>query len=264
MKTIPQTYLQAASAWTHALGTPFFFLCFALTYRCEWMRAWIDPTGGWWTFNVLMLSSILLVVMSLSRGGLYWLQRQHRLSVWQYMQWCFAEWIASVFFIALYLTLMNGDAGYFSYVGRSMAIVTSIVAYPYVVINLALSYTTLRETGETPANLLRFYDSTRRLKLVIADDVVLSIKAEENYVNIQYLEGNKIKSYSLRNSMSALEEMLESHGILRCHRSYFVNPAHIRVLRREKEGVVVAELDIDQVTPVPVSSKYYSTLVSRL
>ena len=264
MKTIPQTYLQAASMWTHALGMPFFFLCFALMYRSEWMMSWIDPTGEWWTFNVLMLSAIVLGVMSISRSGLFILQKRARLSVWQYMEWCFAEWIATAFFMALYLTLMNGDASYFTYVGRSLGILTAIVAYPYVVINLALSYTTLRETGETPANLLRFYDSTRRLKLVIADDAVLSVRAEENYVNIQYLEGSKLKSYSLRNSMNALEELLQSHGILRCHRSYYVNPAHIRVLRKEKEGVVVAELDIDSIPAVPVSSKYYATLVKHL
>ena len=263
MKIIPQSYLRASATWMHIAGIPGFFLNFVITYRSAWMSDWIAPTGEWLTLNILMLSSILLACMLLLRGGLWLLQKKVRLSVGQYAGWCVLEWLFCAFFMALYLTLMNGDAGYFAYVGRAMALIGTTAIYPYVVINLALAYTTLRDTGETAANLLRFYDSTQRLKLVIAADAVLCVRADENYVNIQYMEGSHIRTFSLHSSMSALEELLQSHGILRCHRSYYVNPAHIRILRKEKENTLVAELN-QEVQPVPVSSKYYSTLISKL
>ena len=111
---------------------------------------------------------------------------------------------------------------------------------------------------------MRFADSTGRLKLVIAHDVILYIEAQENYVSIHYMEGNSHKEYSLRQSMRGIEELMERHGIIRCQRSYFVNPRHVKVLRRDKEGFIQAELDVDNNRPVPVSPKYYEQLSRML
>ena len=107
-------------------------------------------------------------------------------------------------------------------------------------------------------------DSTGRLKLVIAHDVLLYVEAQENYVSIHYMEGEKMKEYSLRQSMRGIEELMEKHGIVRCQRSYFVNPRHVTVLRRDKEGFIQAELDIKDSKSVPVSPKYYEQLSKLL
>ena len=112
-------------------------------------------------------------------------------------------------------------------------------------------------------DLIRFADTTGRLKLVIAHDVLLYIEAQENYVRVHYLEGEQLKEYSLRQSMRGIEELMERHGIVRCQRSYFINPRHVKVLRRDKEGFIQAELDVPHIKPVPVSPKYYEE-VSRL
>ena len=113
-------------------------------------------------------------------------------------------------------------------------------------------------------DLIRFCDSTQRLKLVIAAETILYIQADENYVNIHYIEGGNRKEYALRNSMRSIEELLQKHGIVRCQRSFFVNPKHVKVLRRDKEGVIVAELDFADTNPIPVSPKYYQELNQRL
>jgi DNA-binding LytR/AlgR family response regulator len=78
------------------------------------------------------------------------------------------------------------------------------------------------------------------------------------------MEGEKQKDYSLRQSMRGIEELMERHGIIRCQRSYFVNPRHVTVLRRDKEGFIQAELDIPNSKPVPVSPKYYEQLSNLL
>ena len=112
--------------------------------------------------------------------------------------------------------------------------------------------------------LVRFTDNTGRLKLVIAHDVILFVEAQENYISIHYMEGEKLKEYSLRQSMRGIEELMEKHGIIRCQRSYFVNPQHVKVLRRDKEGFIQAELDVAQSKSVPVSPKYYEQLSKLL
>ena len=78
------------------------------------------------------------------------------------------------------------------------------------------------------------------------------------------MEGEKQKEYSLRQSMRGIEELMEKHGIIRCQRSYFVNPRHVKVLRRDKEGFIQAELDVHDSQPVPVSPKYYEQLSKML
>ena len=57
---------------------------------------------------------------------------------------------------------------------------------------------------------------------------------------------------------------MQKHGIIRCQRSYFVNPRHVTVLRRDKEGMIQAELDTTPGRQVPVSPKYYEQLSKML
>ena len=64
--------------------------------------------------------------------------------------------------------------------------------------------------------------------------------------------------------MRGIEELMAKHGIVRCHRSYFVNPRHVKVLRRDKEGMIQAELDVAAIKPVPVSPTYYDQLSKML
>ena len=113
-------------------------------------------------------------------------------------------------------------------------------------------------------SLMRFVDSTQRVKLMIASSAVLYIKAEENYVHIRYMEGDRLKEYALRASMKSLEELMHKHGLIRCQRSYYVNPQHIKVLRRDKEGMITAELNTPQAQNIPVSPRYYEELAKWL
>ena len=59
----------------------------------------------------------------------------------------------------------------------------------------------------------------------------------------------------LRNSLKGLEESLADTNVFRCHRSYMVNFDHVKVIRREKEGVFL-ELGVDGVPDIPLSKTY--------
>ena len=113
-------------------------------------------------------------------------------------------------------------------------------------------------------SLMRFYDNTQKLKLMIASSAVLYIEAAENYVHVRYMEGDHLKDFPLRASMKSLEELMQKHGLVRCQRSYYINPQHIKVLRRDKEGMISAELDIPNQKSIPVSPKYYDSLAKWL
>jgi len=118
---------------------------------------------------------------------------------------------------------------------------------PYTILALSLRLYELNnssnEDEDNAIQRMRFYDDRHNLKIVLTPSSVLYITAEENYVNIYYTENDKLRNYVLRSSMKAIDELCQDNGLIRCHRSYFVNPSHIKVLRKDKEGVVYAELD---------------------
>ena len=64
--------------------------------------------------------------------------------------------------------------------------------------------------------------------------------------------------------MRALEELLSRHSLVRCHRSYYVNPSHVDLVKMDVNGFALAQLDRDGIKPVPVSRRYYDALSAML
>jgi len=161
--------------------------------------------------------------------------------------------------------MYKGTYPYFHIVGQSLYALLIICIYPYVIFNVALAFAAQKEEQVSyDDSLMRFVDSTQRVKLMIAASAVLYVKAEENYVHIRYMEGDRLKEYALRASMKSLEELMHKHGLIRCQRSYYINPQHIKVLRRDKEGMITAELNTPQAQQIPVSPRYYEELAKWL
>lgn len=264
MKKIPRSLLSVSVMILHCLVIPVFFLGFILIYDSSWIDRFLE-TGNGTIFNTLMLMSIMIGIMSFSRIPMT--AMQHKLlplSWWQYALISFGEIFVFSCFAALYMALVYGDYGYFPALGQCLRISFAILPYPYIIFSLLFTLIRPDEEAAAEEDLVRFTDNTGRLKLVIAHDVILYIEAQENYISIHYMEGEHIKDYSLRQSMRGIEELMGKHGIIRCQRSYFVNPRHVKVLRRDKEGFIQAELDIPNSKAVPVSPKYYEQLSKML
>ena len=260
---VTRSVVSITTLFLHVFAMPMYFLGFVLVYDSSWMTRFLDAGLGT-VFNVLMLTSILIGVVAISRMVMMVVVRDKRLTWWQYALWSFGEVFVFSCFAALYMALVYGDYGYFPALGQTLRLSFAILPYPYIIFTLLFALIRPDEEEVSDEDLVRFADSTGRLKLVIAHDVILYIEAQENYVSIHYMEGEKMKEYSLRQSMRGIEELMEKHGIIRCQRSYFVNPRHVTVLRRDKEGFIQAELDVISSKPVPVSPKYYEQLSKML
>jgi len=263
MSKIPSSLLSVPSLLTHVIALPAFFLGFIQIYDSQWISSFLDAGLGI-VFNALMLTCILIGVLCASRIPMTAVRTHLHLSWWLYTLWTFAEIIVFSAFAALFMALVYGDYGYFPALGDCLCISIAILLYPYGIFALLFPLIQPDEQEAGEEDLVRFADITGRLKLVIAHDVLLYIEAKENYISIHYMEGEKQKEYSLRQSMRGIEELMDKHGIIRCQRSYFVNPRHVTVLRRDKEGFIQADLDIKDTKPVPVSPKYYEQLSKLL
>ena len=271
MTLIPKKLLSVPSLLAHVLAIPAFLLFFVLLYNPGWIVDMLDMQAGKRTFNLLMCMCIVLGVLCASRIPVTSVRKHLKNFTWlRYILWCLAEVAAMSAFVALYLTLVSrqwdptGGRSYFAMLGWSAALVGSVVVYPYLLLD---SLFTLLEKPEQPLpedELVRLHDAAQQLKLVVAASAIVYIEAATNYVVIKYTEGDRVKDYQLRNTMKTLEPQLLKHGIIRCQRSFFINPRHVTALRKDKEGLIVAELDVQDVRSIPVSPNYYDNLGKML
>jgi DNA-binding LytR/AlgR family response regulator len=64
--------------------------------------------------------------------------------------------------------------------------------------------------------------------------------------------------------MKGLEETRANRGLVRCHRSYFINPAYIKIIHRDSAGIIAAELKQDNHESIPISRKYQDAITRLL
>lgn len=244
----------------HSVALPVFFLLFVVFYEPFQIKSLLTMENSSFTFNVTMLFCILLVSMSITRSWLYFVGKVRALSRIEYALWCVAEVLIASLFMALYLSLMmDGAPPYYELVGKALKITAATCVYPYLFIWIGMEAKVWIESlshRTDDGSLIRFYDEYKKLRLVIAPEAVLFIKSEDNYAQIHYLDKGKPQKFILRSSMKALEGTLNQHGLIRCHRSYFVNPSYIKIVHRNTAGLIVAELNHEGYESIPISQKY--------
>ena len=216
------------------------------------------------SFNTAICAAIIFVSMNMMRIPLFFLRRPLEIGFWGYVVWCFGEVLLCSFFVALYLTLMSGDGLYFEFLGRTFAVLLSLLIWPYIILTLWFYLRDARENDPvSEGERLRFYDSRHQLRFITGASTVLYIEASENYVIIHYLDNGVEKQYQLRNTMKSVEPLSERAAFVRTHRSFFVNPAHIRQIRKDPQtGLYFADLGVDRDGGIPVSRKYYDSVTA--
>ena len=265
MSQIPGTYRRFIPQLLHMVVLPVFFFVFTLIYNP--FNA-IDFLGHeWFGVHLTIISCIILLSVILTRLLYYFLPLS--LSYALYSAWCLAEIIFTSFFAALYIWLvLNKPTLYFELLTVVFKYISLSLVFPYIILALSLRIKEYKyksmESIDAASNRMRFYDEKHNLKIVLNSPSVLYVEAEINYVNIYYTENGRIRSYMLRNTMKAIDEVCQEHGLIRCQRSFYVNPQHIRVLRKEKDGVVFAELDVNGAKQIPVTKRYYDRLAEML
>jgi len=266
MLELPAIFRKFTSQAIHIVAVPCSLLAFMLIYRPFRIDEQLHLGGLSFGVNLTLIACIVLGSTLLMRGLFYLVRR--RIDRLTYYFWCLLEITVSALFVGLYIWLMERTATpYFMVVARVYGWLFPVLIFPYVIVALALFLTAqYRAAAEGPEpSRIRFYDECKNLKLTVAADAVLYIAAEENYVHIHYLDGGEVRKSILRASMRSLETLCTSHGLVRCHRSYYLNPNHVQALRKGGEGTIWADL---QHTPtpcsLPVSKRYYEAVSAKL
>lgn len=130
--------------------------------------------------------------------------------------------------------------------------------------NHRIEIESLKTNANKPAEkrLIVFRDENGKIKFsVLASDLLL-IESTDNYVSIFYILQNKLQRKLLRNTLKNLEEMLKENAIIRCHRSFMVNPANVEFMQKNGKKLHIKIKHFDK--SIPVSEKYSSPFLDFL
>lgn len=250
---------------------PMFFLAFSVFYNpFDILEYYSGASGKDSAFHIIMLTSILAGVLAISRTMLHFVLKATDIGWINYIGWCLAEILGMSFFMALYTVLVKADGqNYFQHMAQCLKFSYLELIFIYVPMMLVRAVKIKNgllefKKQQDDNSLVRFYDEHQRLKLTIAPSSLLYVKSESNYLRICYLEAEKVREFVLRASMKSLEVPAFAHCLVRCQRSYFVNPDHVTVLRKDRDGFMYAEMNIPNVPAVPVSKQYFALLSELL
>lgn len=269
MNKIPKYFFRWPAIIQAMTLPPIFFLVFTIVYNPFGIDRLLDMGRGLFTLNVTLLFVILLVVDSLTRLVFHLFEKARKFTWFMYITWCIGEILVGVLFASMYVSLISlGEYPYFDALFRiCLPKMFLIMVFPYIILSLGFTIAgsaesdDAREAGDD--SLIRFYDVYHKPKLVIAVKAILYIKADENYMSIWYSDNGRPVKYSLRAPMNSIEESCTHHGLVRCQRSYFINPERVTILRKQ-QGWIYADLDMEGVPSIPVSKRYYDKLANLL
>jgi len=254
------------------LFTSVFALVFINIYSPFGSDRWYTLTKlQFFTFSSLSILTGVLVVV-ISRIFMYGYCKRRLLLVWQYILWIFAEILLMAVFYVLFEKLVLGDVRSFSELMEKSVRNTSLVLLlPYSISWLYLSWQDKKELIERMAEsqdsstgqreMIPFYDEKGILKFSIKRDDLLYLESAENYVNICYINKDKVAKYMVRDTLKKIEESFAGTGLVRCHRCFIVNFDKVRVIRRDKDGLRL-ELDAPAATDIPVSRTYIGNVMA--
>ena len=254
------------------LFTAVFALLFINFYSPFGVKYWFNIP--WWQLlfysSLVILTGVLVVVIS--RIIMYQVQKVRVLNLGNYVIWVLAE----VFFMALFYALFekhifNDDRLFLTLLKKSVKNTALVLLLPYSAMWLYLSYRDKKlqlerlSDGEfvsdTSKSMIPFHDEKDMLRFSVTRDNLLYLESSDNYINICYLNKGKVSKFMLRNTLKRMEEMFKNTEIVRCHRSYMVNFDKVKVIRKEKEGLVL-ELDQPSASDIPVSRTYVENVMT--
>lgn len=279
MKKIPE-YLAKKGTNLNLLVFVFIFsMVFVNVYTPFEFSTWFNSSSD--TLNFLYSSCTILggmVVLIVSRVVMYYANKRELISMLSYVLWLAAEILVIVMLYTLVNKLLLHDQrDAYNIFRRALTFVPAILAIPYLVSYLYLGLRSkdatinkLIEEGHTTGQALQhsvddtitLNDENGKPRLTIKSGGILYVGANDNYVNVYYLDNDKVGYTMLRNNLKTLEKQLDAYGIVRCHRSYMVNLHRVTIISREKDGMYTT-FDSNAVSRIPISKSYSEEVMKR-
>ena len=263
---IPSYLTEKKNIVRHILFTALFALVFINIYAPFGVETWYNITR----LQLIVSSSLVILtgvlVVAVSRVIMYQVARRKQLNYGRYGLWIAAEIICMAMAYTILQEAVVGTQNDFIDTFKSSLTTTLLVLLiPYTRTWLYFSWIEknrklekLESAGSprtTSMVMIPFHDERGELRFSLKVHDLLYLEAADNYVFIHYQDQNRKAKYMIRNSLKYMEPGLKETGVVRCHRSYMVNFERVKIIKKEKDGLVI-ELDIPEKNTIPVSKTY--------
>jgi hypothetical protein len=282
-KKIPDYLTDRKNIFSFVLFTAVFALVFINTYSPFGVDKWMDVTP----FQLFLYSSIVILigmlVIVISRVLMYLLTRRKAIRYGEYALWIMGEIFSMAIVYAIiqkFFLLFNHD--FMVIIKNTVRITAFIILLPYVIYWLYLSfkdkYILLEKmslnrapfeiaemAGKFPGmhSMVAFHDEKGVLRFSIKKEDLLYLEAADNYVVIHYIDNQKQAKYMIRTTLKRIELEPAGTELVRCHRSFMVNIDNVKVIRKEKEGLIIGFETPSNLT-LPISKTYLDVFIHRL
>ena len=278
MHKIPDSYFKGNILACYILLIPMYAFFFLIGVKPFHLDDFMQVTQDQLSFRAAIMASIEIVVVLISRLSMLLVRSKHQINYTGFVIWELMEGLSITMFCTLFVWLMDKRVMPYTELLPKMFVITfTILLFPYFIVAL---FSELKDRDNSIArnriiieryatgqigredSTLPFLDDKKALKLAVTANAILYVEAADNYVNIFYLNNDKLVRFPLRNSMRGIEQICESNNIVRCHRSYYVNLRKVRAIQKDKEGLFV-ELTYPAAPHIPVSSTFSETVTGK-
>lgn len=241
--------------WAVTLSTGFFMFVVLYVYRAYHIDQVPAFTGHSMFFRALTHSVIISLVFYILEFHI-----SQRLPVNQKIKPFVTALIAT--FTGLNITFLTFNYFYHWTELHWLSYSQFLYEYPLILafpVALSLMVDRLSSHSESKSgNLIVIASENQKERFQLKAENLLFIKSADNYVEIYYLSMQQVRKYLLRKSLKDIdEEHTANSSLIRCHRSYIVNPDNIDHVNRVNNKV---ELSISGIL-IPVSKKHLNPLI---
>ena len=264
--SIPAYLTEKKNIVRHIIFTALFALVFINIYAPFGVENWVKLTKLQLIFSssLVILTGVLVVLIS--RVIMYQVCRKKRLNYFRYGLWMAGEIISMAMVYAILQTVLLRDKRDFTLIFKSTLTTTLLVLLiPYTLTWLYFSWMDKNRKLEKMEGIagpkasvplmLAFNDEKGELRFSLKTQDLLYLEAADNYVIVHYSDHSRLARYIIRNSLKNMEAGLMASGVIRCHRSYMVNFERVKIIKKERDGLVI-ELDEVEKHSIPVSKSY--------
>jgi len=272
-RRIPDFFVKPRNTSIQVAFTTLFAYAFILIYHPFGSQDWFDVSRGQFAFYTGAVVALGMVVVIISRVIMTQIRKRWPVSIAGYALMIVLEVIAMTgFYMMIQKVFLKDPRFWFDVYILAIQNTVLILLIPYLISLLYFAWEDNKRRLERVASrkpldddirFIPFNDENGELKLTLQLSNLLYLEASENYVDIHYLDAGKVERFTIRTSMKRLEQQLSDFPILRCHRSYMVNLALVKIARKGSTGYQL-QLKAPQTINIPVSETYKSKVIPLL
>ena len=230
---------------------------------------WYSDSGFIQFFRLSSYGFVIAIVFLFTQFPLRRIFKINEFKIKSYLLWLIIE-IALINLV--YIFLYGNPIGNFSndlVFSLKYTLMSIWLPYSFAILivyykNQRAEIESLKSNANKPAEkrLIIFKDENGKIKFSVLPKDLLLLESTDNYVSVFYILENKVQRKLLRNTLKNMEEMLKENSIIRCHRSFMVNPAKVEFMQKKGKKLKLKLNHFDK--PIPVSEKYSTPFLSFL